>query len=608
MKAVLALAATVVAAVASGCAAPPGPTLTSPAAAAPAPSSAPPSAQAPARPAAPRRTPSAGEPATAAADLPAVELSPQLLFQLLAADLAAQRGEVGSAWSTYMAAARQTRDPRIAQRSAEVAIGARALDEAVQSAQLWRELAPDSDAPTQMLESLWIGAGRLADAEPLIAARLAKARADGTLAAAYGQLQRSLQRVADRAAAWQLVRRLSEPDLDVPAARLARATLATAAADTASAAAEAREAVRLAPDDEDAVVIAARSTYALPDGKATALGMLERFLERQPMALEARYAHARMLLSEGRLEVARAQFDRALAQSPDSPAVLFSLAQLTWQAKQPDDARRFLQRYLDLPRTVPRDNAPALLFLAQIAEEQGRPEEALDWLSKVPRGEEFLPATIRRALLMGRTGKVEAARELLRNAPASSPRERVQLLSAESQLLRDAQRNQEAFEVLAGGLERMPDNPELLYDHAMAAERIDRLPVMEASLRRLIALRPDHAHAYNALGYTFADRNIRLDEARELLEKALALAPDDAHILDSMGWLLYRQKNYPKALEYLRKAYALRPEAEIAAHLGEVLWAMGQAEEARALWREARGREPDNSTLRETLARLNVAL
>jgi Flp pilus assembly protein TadD len=142
----------------------------------------------------------------------------------------------------------------------------------------------------------------------------------------------------------------------------------------------------------------------------------------------------------------------------------------------------------------------------------------------------------------------------------------------------------------------------------MAAERLDRLPEMEASLRRLIALRPDHAHAYNALGYTFADRNIRLDEARTLIEKALTLLPEDPHILDSMGWVLFRQKDYPRALELLRKAYAMRPEVEIAAHLGEVLWASGNTEEARKLWREARTREPENTTLRETLARLNVAL
>ena len=601
MNALTALAAALFAALASGCAMQ-----------APAPSStadaAPPAAPAER----PGRTPVARTDPAPQSDvdgaLPMVDLSPQLLFQLLAADLAAQRGDVGSAWSTYMSVARQTRDPRIARRAAEVAIGARALDEAVQSAQLWRELAPDSRAAAAMVETLWLSAGRLKDAEPVLAERLARARAEGTLPAAYTQLQRALQRVQDRAGAWQMIQRLSAPDLNVAAARLARAQFAAAADDTPAAALEAREAMRLAPDDEDAVVAAARATHALPEGKADALGMLEKFLQRFPMSLEARYTYARLLLADGRLDEARAQFERALAQNPGSPAVLFSLAQLAYQGKQPAEAEKYLQRYLELPRSVPRDNAPALLFLAQIAEEGGRLPQAIDWLSKVPRGEEFAAATVRRALLMGKTGQVEAAREVLQEAPVTSTRERVLMLSAESQLLREARRNQDAFDVLANGLERMPDNPELLYDHAMAAERIDKLALMEASLRRLIELRPEHAHAYNALGYTFADRNMRLDEARTLIEKAVQLAPDDAHILDSLGWVLFRQKEYPRALEVLRKAYSMRAEADIAAHLGEVLWAMGRTDEARTLWREARGREPENTTLRETLARLNVAL
>jgi tetratricopeptide (TPR) repeat protein len=604
MKAVIALAAAVVAAVASGCATQ-GPVAS-------------PSTAADTRPSAPPTTPPPPGATARLADVapapdtesapPSVDLSPQLLFQLLAADLAAQRGEMGSAWTTYMSVARSTRDPRIARRAAEVAIGARALDEAVQSAQLWRELSPDSRAAAQMLETLWLGSGRLKDVEPTLAERLARARSEGTLPAAYAQLQRSLQRVQDRAGAWQMIQRLSAPDLGVAAARLARSQFASSAEDFPAAAAEAREALRLAPDDEDAVIGAARHIHRLPDGKAEALGILERYLQRQPMSLEGRYAYARLLLADGRNDEARAQFERTLAQRPDSPAVLFSLAQLAYQGKQPAEATRYLKRYVDLPRSVPRDNAPALLFLAQIAEEGARPQEAIDWLERVPRGEEYIPATIRRALLMGKLGQVEAAREVLRDATAGSQRERVQLLAAESQVLREARRNQEAFDVLAAGLERMPDNTDLLYDHAMAAERIDRVAVMEQSLRRLIELRPDHAHAYNALGYTFADRNIRLDEARTLIERALALTPDDPHILDSMGWVLFRQKDYPRALEYLRKAYAQRPEVEIAAHLGEVLWAMGSTDEARTLWREARGREPDNSTLRETLARLNVAL
>ena len=605
MKAVFALVAAVVAAAASGCATqspPASPTGRSAEAGTPA-RPVPPTAAA-ARPAPQART----DATDAEGPLPDVDLSPQLLFQLLAADLAAQRGEVGSAWSTYMAVARQTRDPRVARRATEIAVGARALDEAVQSAQLWRELAPQSRPAAQMLETLWLGAGRLKEVEPVLAERLARARAEGSLPAAYTQLQRSLQRVQDRAGTWQMIQRLSAPDLGVAAARLARAQFAAGAEDFAASAAEAHEAMRLAPDDEEAVVAAARATHRLPDRKQGALDMLGRFLQRQPMALEARYAFARLLLSDGRAGEARAQLERALAQQPGSPAVLFSLAQLSYQGKQPDEARRYLQRYVDLPRSVPRDNAPALLFIAQIEEEAGRLDAAIDALSKVPRGDEFVPATIRRALLMGKQGKVEAAREVLRDAPVVTQRERVQLLSGESQLLREARRNQDAFDVLDKALERMPDQPDLLYDHAMAAERIDRLPVMEKSLRRLIALRPDHAHAYNALGYTFADRNIRLDEARTLIEKALQLSPDDPHILDSMGWVLFRQKDYPKALEVLRKAYAKRPEVEIAAHLGEVLWAMDRRDEARALWREARGREPENTTLRETLARLNVAL
>jgi tetratricopeptide (TPR) repeat protein len=540
--------------------------------------------------------------------LPQVALTSQLLFQLLAADLAAQRGEAGSSWSTYMSIARQTRDPRIARRATEIAIGARALDEAVQSAQLWRELSPESRAATQTLESLWLSTGRLADVEPLLLQRLSMARAEGSLPAAYTQLQRSLQRAQDRPAAWQMIQRLSAPDLEVPAARLARATFAAAAEDHPAAAVEAREAMRLAPDDEDAVIAAARSTHRLPEGKQAGLDMLDRFLQRSPMSLEARYAYARLLLVDGKNEQAREQLERTLAQSPSSPAVLFSLAQLAYQGKQTADAQRYLRRYIELPRSVPRDNAPAALFLAQIAEEAGRTDEAIDWLSQVPRGDEFVSAAVRRALLLGKTGKVEAGRSLLLETPAATVRERVLLLSGEAQLLREARRNQEAFDVLSKGLERMPDNPDLLYDLGMAAERLDRLPEMEASLRRLIALRPDHAHAYNALGYTFADRNIRLDEARTLIEKALTLLPEDPHILDSMGWVLFRQKDYPRALELLRKAYAMRPEVEIAAHLGEVLWASGNTEEARKLWREARTREPENTTLRETLARLNVAL
>jgi tetratricopeptide (TPR) repeat protein len=540
--------------------------------------------------------------------IPLVALTPQILYQLLAADMAAQSGDQGVAFNTYLKLARETRDPRLARRAAEIAIGARAPEQALQAARLWREISPASRPAAQMFETLGLATGKFSEVEPLLVARLAQARADGTLAVAYGQLQRALQRAQDRRGAWELVQRLSAADMAVPSARLARAALAAAADRFDTAFAEAREAMRLDADNEEAVVTAARHAQRLPQGPARALELLEAFLQRAPGAAEARMMQARLLLAEGRSEDARAQFERVLAQYPDNPLVLLSLAQIAHQNRQTAQAQQLLTRYVELPRTVQRDNAIAFLFLAQIAEEEKRIEDALAWLGRVPRGDEYVSATVRRARLLAQTNRLADARELLQRTRGSTLRERVQLITGEAGLLREARLHQDAFDVLARGLERLPDNPDLLYDHAMAAERLDKLDVMEASLRRVIEIRPESAHAYNALGYTFADRSIRLDEARELLSKALQLAPNDAHILDSMGWLLFRQQNLPMALEYLRKAYAIQPEAEIAVHLGEVLWAMGNAEEAKKYWREAQGREPDNSTLRETLARFNVDL
>jgi tetratricopeptide (TPR) repeat protein len=334
--------------------------------------------------------------------------------------------------------------------------------------------------------------------------------------------------------------------------------------------------------------------------------MLESFVASKPDAIEARFALARLLAGAGRNEAARAQFESVLQTEPENPTLLFALAQLAWQSEQPDAAERYLQRYLALPDTVNRNPSPAWLFLGQISESGGRIDEAIERYSKVDRGEQYIPALVRRVLLIARQGRVEEARQLLRSTRVTTNRERVQLISAEAQVLREARRFDDALTLLSNALERLPENPDLLYDHAMAAERVGRLDLLEGSLRKLISLRPDHAHAYNALGYTFADRNIRLQEARELIEKALDLRPDDAHILDSMGWVRYRLGDLDGALDFLRRAWRASREAEIGVHLGEILWVRGEREEARAVFRESRELDPNNEVLRETLQRLGV--
>jgi tetratricopeptide (TPR) repeat protein len=354
--------------------------------------------------------------------------------------------------------------------------------------------------------------------------------------------------------------------------------------------------------------MAARYGARAPGGLNSAIALLERFLAREPRSLEARFTLARLLSQAGRTDDARAQFEAALALDPTNPVILFSLAQVAAQAGQSSLAQSYLQRYLDLPAEIARDNAIAMLFLGQIAEEEKRFEDAIGWYAKIDSGEQVDTARVRRALILGRLKRIDEALSVLREDIPDDPRARARLIAVEAQVLREAGRYADAFKVLDDALKRQPDDTDLLYDHAMAAEKVNRLDLLEASLRKLIEAKPDHAHAYNALGYTLADRNLRLDEAQRLIEKALELAPDDAHILDSMGWVLFRRGDLEGAIRYLRKAFALRADVEIGVHLGEVLWQAGMQDEARQLWRDAREREPANEVLRETLVRLNITL
>ncbi len=256
----------------------------------------------------------------------------------------------------------------------------------------------------------------------------------------------------------------------------------------------------------------------------------------------------------------------------------------------------------------PRDPDPAFLNLARLAEEERRYAEALGWLDRIDGGEQYLAARQRKALVLGKMKRVDEGRRLLADTPTESDAERQQLLLTEGQLLREAGRHKEALGLLEGALKTSPDDTALLYDAALIAEKLDRTELMETYLRRAMKLKPDEAHAFNALGYSLADRNQRLQEAYELIAHALKLSPDDAFIQDSMGWVYFRMGNLAKAREYLEKAWTARPHAEVGAHFGEALWVLGERDKARAIWREAHAIEPDNETLQSTLKRLQVRL
>ncbi|NLD55413.1 MAG: tetratricopeptide repeat protein [Burkholderiaceae bacterium] len=540
--------------------------------------------------------------------LPNIALTPPLLLKILAAEIGLQRQQLSTSYATYQDLAVRTRDARLARRATEIALAGRAFEQALASAKLWSELDPASTESQQTVETLQLATGKLKDVEPALTRRLATAREQGKLEDTYLQLQRTLTRIQDRKEGWALLQRISQPDLDVVAARMARASVAAAADQKEAAATEALAAAELAPKDASAAIAAAQYTQELPDGGPRAASQLEGFLRRSPDNQMVGLALGRLYLSEDQFDKARATLERVLQQDPENPQVLYSLAQASYQAKDVAAAQGYLKRYVELPESFTRENAPAYLFLSQIAEENNRTAEAITWLEQIQGGDLYISAVSRRAQLTAREGDFDKARQLIKDTTPRNQRERLALISAEAQVLREAKRYQDAFDLLNAAVAKDPNAPDLLYDHAMAAERIDDIAVMEKSLRKLMELRPDSAHAYNALGYTLADRNQRLPEALELIKKAIALMPDDPQIIDSLGWVYYRLGDMEKALQFLREAYAAKPDVEVAAHLGEVLWTTGARDEAMKVWREASGREPKNEVLRGTLARLNVSL
>lgn len=547
-------------------------------------------AQAPAASQAPAVSPA---PVTAEDRLPKQELTGQILYQFLLAELAAQRGQFALSAGAYLDLAKNTRDPRIVRRAAEIAFHARQYDSALEAARLWLAIEPESQQARQMQSTLLLASGRIEELAGSLARDL---EAEGPRAGdALLRMARAFARYPDKVAVQRLFDQLTQPYLGLAEARLVRAQAAVGTRDVDRARSEIDQALELRPTWELAALFKAE---LLPKGAAQ-LEFLQSFLAVNPQAQEVRLAYARALVSEKRYEASRSEFRRLLSANPDNPDMLYAVGILSLQVGDAAEAEQQLRRFVEIGRG---DLDPARFYLGQIADQAGRPEDALRWYDQVAAGEHALPARVRAAQVLLRQNKLDEARERLAAARANAPGES-RLVVAEAQLLRDAGRHADAYAFLAGMLEVQPDQPEILYETALTAEKLGYVDVLERHLRRLMVLKPDSAQAYNALGYSLADRNLRLDEAAQLIDKALSLAPDDPFILDSKGWVLFRQGKSAEGLEALQKAYAQQPDAEIAAHIGEVLWALGRRNEALAVWREASKAHPTNEVLTATIKR-----
>ncbi len=545
---------------------------------------------------------------------PDVELTGEILFQILAADFAAQRGAWASAINTGLELARATRDARLARRALEYALAGDNLPRAWDAARLWVELSPDDPEAAQAEMMLAAANG---STENLAQTLRMQIDSSPNKADTIVQSQQILSRLTDKAQAFALLDEMLVGEVrKLPEAHAALAQSAYEAGNHQRALAEARVALRARPNWDLAAGMVLQFGLAIEPEQV--LASTRSYIARHPDARELRLGLVSALVQRDDFDGALKELQAMSRHSPEDFELLYLHGAISYEAGRPRDAEKWLNEYIQVEsgrRKASHDEfdptsslGDAQLLLARIAEEGGHYDRAYDILGTMDTPEGRFISRMRQAVVRGKQGRVDEALKVLDTAQPEDEREQVMQALTRGQILRDAKRNDEAIRALQAASVAMPDSTEVRYDLAMLYESQDRVPEMEQQLRRIISLDPSNAHAYNALGYTLADRNLRLKEAEQLITRALQLEPNDPSILDSMGWVLYRLGDKAKAIEYLQRAWQSRPDAEVGVHLGEVLWANNQRNEATAIWRAVAAQAPDNAMLKETLKRLGVSL
>ncbi len=548
-----------------------------------------------------------------------------VVLGILAAEFSLQSGDVAAAANTYYEVAKRTRDAKVAERAVDLLLRARRIDEAKEIAALWQEADGGSVRPHQIALALALTSADEFRAMGAITAIVTLP--DDVRAAAIMDVARQLALFRDRDFAVKLASVFTQQLPKLPESHYALAVASTGNENkrVGEALLAIDQALTLKPNWPQAVAVKSRlllargpiATGVESSPGAAAVTLLENAIAANAATsapAENSTAPVKDDSRELRLVLARTQFDLekyaearkqflALAEDgfEDADEMRLAATLAAFQGKDLDAAEREFTEALALDRGDP---AALLYYLARISEARLRWGEAVERFAQVPRGDRYWESQLRIAGALAQDKRMLQAISHLRGQKPSNALERQSLAQTESTLWREAGDNVKAFDALEAALATDADNPDLLYDSAMLAERIDRMEEAEKRLRRVIVLQPARAHAFNALGYSFADRNINLDEARTLIEKAHAIAPDDPAILDSMGWIAFRQGRMTDAEGYLKRALEKFQDGEIAAHLGEVLWAQGRQDEAKKVWDAQLKVQPDSDILKKTVARL----
>ena len=575
-----------------------------------------------AQPASPPRAPTIqGKPVLiAAVQTPVPEtssLDAELFYRLLVGELTAREGDIGAGYALILDAARKTNDAQLYQRATDLALQSRAGEAALQSAVAWKKAFPASADANRYVLQILVALNRVNETlEPLKTgiALAPAAERNSAIAAA----PRAFARVGDKKLATTVVEEALATYVINPT--------------TSASAWTAVGRMRLLSNDAVGALVAAKNGQtadALAEGPILvalevmspkfpdAEAMVKKYLAGPKPPPEIRMAYARALIDDQRAAEAASQLKQVNIDKPDFAPAWLVLGSLQLQELQLAPAQISFERYVALSLKAQeatdsdepdRGLAQAYLSLAQIAEKRKDFAAAEVWISKIDNAEEMIQAQSRRASILASQGKLAEGRQLIRSLPEREPGDARLKLLAEAGLLRDRKEFKLTYELLAKAALAYPQDSDILYDQAMMAEKLGQLPEMERLLRQVIAAKPDAYNAYNALGYSLAERNMRLVEAKQLIQKALEYVPSDPFIRDSLGWVEYRLGNLAEASAILADAFKTKPDAEIAAHYGEVLWVQGQQAKALGIWREGMLLNPENETLLETIKRFKAKL
>ena len=522
--------------------------------------------------------------------------NPDLIFRLLLAEIASQRGELNLASELFLDLAKQTDSALLAERATRLTGVTRNSTLALEASKVWNELNKDSIDAQQALIEILIANNKLSEAKPILQKLLLKEK---TRASGFLYLNTMLSHVSDKKAVLILVTDLAQPYPKLAEAHFAVVHAAWIGKDQKIYEKELTTINQIKPNWEMPALF--KGQILANESPEKALNFYSDFLNKYPKSNDVRLEYAKLLTNGRKFNEAKNEFVKLVNTAHSSAEITLAVGLLSVELEDYHLAEKY---FLQSLKRNPKDKDQVFIYLAKIADKKNLSDVAITWLNKVGNGNHFIESKLITAEIIAKKESIDIAIEFLNAIKSNSQDEKLSVVQLKTSLLTRSNRHQDAFDLMQNEASNFAQSPEFKFDYALLADKLNKYDLMEKLLREAIKIKPDYAVAYNALGYSFADRNIHLEDAKKYIEVALSISPNNHYILDSMGWLYFRLGKLDSALSFIQKAYDVQSDPEIAAHLGEILWAQGKKKEANDILELSLQSFPDNEVLKEAFKRL----